>query len=150
MIRRMMRSDVPDAVEMLQALHLESRYADYNFDRQKVIDLCHRLIADPQGIALRSPNGLFLGGVGEAWFGKDLCAYEIVTYVIPASRGTFEGPSLVKAYVRQGFALGAIQITICNTTGVQTARTDRLFEQVGFSRMGGNFIMTSEILEWAT
>ncbi len=85
-------------------------------------------------------HGMIVGFVDEYWFGHDCYAFEYGVFVEPDHRGT-DGVRLIKAYIERAKAFGARDIHIENTTGVETDRTERLFHNLGFAHVGGNFIL---------
>lgn len=144
MIREAQIAEIERLTPMCREMHIESRYAGCAFSEAKMDTLIYRLITSPAGIALVSPNGLLLGAVSEYWFSNEKYAFEYVLYVRPEKRGSLEAVRLIKSYILKARSLGAKEIHIENTTCVETDRTERLFQLMGFSRIGGNFIMTTE------
>jgi GNAT superfamily N-acetyltransferase len=133
--------DLPFISSMCVDMHLESRYSKYVLDLEKVEAKVAALIESPIGIVLVTGNGFLMGGVADFWFGPAKYAFEWLLYVKPEARGSSEAPVLAKAYVVRAKELGAIDVHIENTTGVEVERVERLFTKLGFARVGGNFVM---------
>jgi GNAT superfamily N-acetyltransferase len=133
--------DLPFIAGMAVDMHMESRYAKYVLDVDKTTGLMRDVIQSPEGIMLVTANGFIMGGVTDYWFGPAMYASEWLLYVKPEARGSSEAPTLVKAYVARAKELGAVDVHIENTTGVEAEKVERLFTKLGFARVGGSFIM---------
>jgi GNAT superfamily N-acetyltransferase len=133
--------DLPFISSMCVDMHLESRYSKYVLDLEKVEAKVAALIESPIGIVLVTANGFLMGGVTDFWFGPAKYAFEWLLYVKPEARGSSEAPALVKAYAVRAKELGAVDVHIENTTGVEVEKVERLFTKLGFARVGGNFVM---------
>lgn len=131
---------------MGRAMHAESRYRRLSWNEGKVEALFRKILLSPNGIFLVSENktgltGFLFGSVAEYYFSDDKYAFEFVLYVKPEHRGSRGAIELTKAYIEQATSLGAREIHIENTTMVETERTEKFFERMGFRLIGGNFIM---------
>lgn len=133
--------DLPQILGWCQDMHAESRYSKYVLDLDKLERKIATLIEAPAGIVLITANGFLVGSVLEYWFGPAKYAAELLLYVAPEARGSSEAPTLVKAYVERAKALGAVDVHVENTTGCDVEKVERLFSKLGFTRVGGNFIM---------
>lgn len=134
-------ADVPWMVAISENMWHESRYHRTTYDAGKVEALIHFLIDDPHGIVLVTRHGMLFGAVAEYWYGHDLYAAEYVIYVEPEWRRGGEAVALVTGYVDRARSLGCRDIHIEASTGVDTDKTDRFFQRMGFGYMGGNFVM---------
>lgn len=139
--RKATLDDMQDLLDMSQAMHGESRYANLALDLEKLRSLYTRLIESPNGIVLRTANGFLAGGVGTYFFGPATYAFQYVLYVSPEARGSSEAPALVKAYVAAAKDLRVVDVHIENSTGCEVDKVERFFIKLGFARLGGNFIM---------
>ncbi len=133
--------DLPRVLDMCLDMHQESRYSNYALDWKKIREQFVAIMNAPHGIFLITDNGFLLGAVAEYWFGPAKYAFELLLYVKPEARGSSEAPTLVKAYAAAAKALGAVDIHVENSTGYESEKVERLFAKLGFTRVGGNFIM---------
>lgn len=141
-VREATVADLPHLLDLGRRMHAESRYRDYPYSEPKLRGLWSHLIADEDGIVLLSPHGMLFGAVEEYWFSTVRYAAEFVLYVEPEHRKGFEAVRLIHAYEAAARALGAADVHLQNTTGVDVAMTERFFERMGYDRIGGNFVRT--------
>jgi GNAT superfamily N-acetyltransferase len=142
-IRDAAEADIPYLVELGRAMHFESRYARFDFDPAKYATVLAHVI--PQGLTFIAEQdgeviGVFVGVLDSMFFGHDIVARDLLTYVAPERRGR-AGVGLIREYVRRAKALGAADIHIGVSTGLQPERTGRLYERLGFSHIGGGYAM---------
>lgn len=137
-------ADIPVLVEMGREMHSESRFARYNFNPQKYAALLQTVI--PQGVSFVAEEegkvvGVFIGGVAQHFFGDDLFSYDFLTYVAPAYRGRMTGVRLIKRYISIAKAMGIEDIHIGVSAGIATESTVRLYEKLGFTCVGGGYVL---------
>ena len=142
-MRELTLTDVPELVEMGRAMHSESRFARYDFNPQKYAAFLATLI--PQGLSFAAEEegalvGAFVGGRAQHPFGDDWFSYDWLTYVTPARRGGL-GVTLVKRYIKLAKAMGIEDIHIGVSAGIATDRTERLYSKLGFTRIGGGYVL---------
>ena len=80
--------------------------------------------------------GVFLGGIAEEWFTGDSIAFDYVLYVLPEYRNSNIGKELVTIFTEWAKGNGADRIVVGTTTGVQTSKTVRMYESLGFKNLG--------------
>ena len=147
-IREAQHRDIPRMEELGQILWAETpHYKCFNYNPIKVrayIEwmLNHRetaiaIVGEDNGVV----QGGFLGFVQEHFFGSDKQAYDSITFVDPEYRGTLLGYRLMKRYVEEAKARGAKQILLGNTTGINYKSVMGIYKKMGFSQVGGNFVM---------
>lgn len=138
-----------EAVELTswgQLMFEESQFSQYEFDQYKVLGLIKTLVKEPNGIALVAEvDGNVVGGmigvVTEHFFGSTKVASDYAVFLAPEFRKDRTGLYLVKAYIAKAKELGADEITIGNSTGVDFERVATLFERMGFIKYGYNLRM---------
>ena len=138
--------DIPQCLSMGEDMHKESRYRNLSWNPEKVEKLFEKIMESPNGIFLVTENGngltgFLFGAVTTYYFGDDKYAFEYVLYVKPGNRGSRCAAELTKGYIEKAKSLGAKEEHIENTTMVETERTEKFFERMGFHRTGGNYIM---------
>ena len=146
MIRDARHADVLRMIELGQAMHAESKYRCYDFDRLKLANTISDLIVSDRGIAIVAEVdggivGALIGYLAEHYFGNNLAAYGLALFIDPEHRNGMVGPRLIKQYVEQAQVNGAAEIVFANTTGYEKERVGRLFERLGFNHDGYVFSM---------
>lgn len=141
LVRRAIPADVDRMVAMGQAMHAESTCAHLNFNAAKFKNLLLSAAASPNRLALVAASGeqlhgMLLGYVVEYFFGNDKVASDQLVYVAPNWRGTLAAKKLITAYRDWAASLGAKEVGLGTTTGVNTERTGRFYERLGFARVG--------------
>lgn len=144
-IRNATLSDIPSILELSEAMHRESRFKLFDYDKEKVTQLLTTLINNEYGIVIVVDDDGILGGimgiVSEHYFGRDKMASDLALFVQQDSRGTKIAIKLIKEYIVQATAKGAVDICISNTTGYEPESVGRFYQMLGFNRVGGNYCL---------
>lgn len=149
-VREATAADIPALVELGRAMHAESpalRHAPY--DEGKVSFALSQALASAviylHEDAEAKLDGAFVGIVVERWFSRAKVAGDLALFVSPDRRGGLIAYRLLNAYVewcqKNGFAPRDVQLGI--TTGVLLESTARLYEGLGFERIGNIFQLRS-------
>lgn len=139
-------ADRGQLVRLFRRMHGESRYAFLPFDVAKVESVLESYMGEPQrrcGLAAVTGEtviGAVAGYVTEYAFCSELVATDQIVYVAPRSRGTLAAVRLIDTFRRWARSLGAREVVLGITTGVDMRRTGELFERLGFEFAGGNFV----------
>lgn len=141
MIRRGTKDDRGNLLDLGFLMHQESIYASLSWDRAKAgteFDWTLKngiiLVHEPED----RPQGMLLGHVKAPWFSNDKVGYEEALYLHPAHRGPRTAQLMVKYWEDWCKEQGATVLrasTSCGTFGM-----DRLYEALGFSLIGGNYV----------
>ena len=136
-------------LELGKAMHLESKYSNYNFDEVKLGNTISELIEVDRGIALVGEMqgkivGGLLGYLAEHYFGNDLAAYGLALFIDAEHRNGMVGPRLIRQYVEHARDKGASEIVFANTTRYEKERVARLFLRLGFNHDGYVFSMNGK------
>lgn len=138
-------SDIEELILLAAEMFSESQFRQYSFNPQKVADLFIALIDLRQILLVAESDGKiiggFAGGVHEHFFGDLKMSFDYALFVLPEYRASKAGLMLLKRYIEKAKELGAAEITIGNSTGVESDRVIKLFEHVGFVRYGANMRM---------
>lgn len=145
MIRNATLDDLTALAVIGHAMFSESRYSRYNYNVSKVVGLVARLIQEDTGIVVvYEKDGQIVGGVmaelGEHYFGECIIAHDYALFVLPEHRGSTIGIRLLKEYVKQATELGAQEVVMANSTGVDVEMFGRLMKLAHFERVGGVYI----------
>lgn len=141
MIRRATALDVDELVYLAKRMHAESIYSSVTFSPDRMAESALACINSPHGIALIADGGFVLGGVVQPCYSLEWEAFEFGVYVEPDRRGSTLGARLIAAYVQRARELGAMRVTAGVTAGIANASAVRLYERMGFARIGDNFRM---------
>lgn len=137
-IREMSLGDVHHSLSLAADMHQESWFREFDFDVKKALSIWDRKVAQPDRWCLFVAEdddkiiGVFAGCAFEHFFGNDLVATDLILYVDPSHRGGSAAPRLIKTYEQWARQIGAKDIQIGVSTGVNAERTARLFEKLGF------------------
>jgi len=144
-IRPATAADVATIVAIGEAMHDESRYRDpLPWCAPKVTGLLDWLLASDDGLVLVAEAGGaivggFLGMVEDHWCSRARVATDFALYVVPEHRGSTVAARLLGAYITWARDRGAVLVQAGITTGVHVEATSRLYERMGFQRVGNLF-----------
>jgi GNAT superfamily N-acetyltransferase len=137
MLRPIRADDVGLISEMLLALHVESpHYSKVRPDHEYVRTNLTSMIEQPAFIGYIDVDlrGFMFGIANRTWFDSELNAYELLLYILPDYRGTSLAPRLIKQFEIAARALGCIHVRAGTSTQLNTERTLRLYERLGYTR----------------
>lgn len=146
-MRRAAHADVPRMVEMAAAMHAESRYQRFRISLPKIEAFFHRILGDKAFVVLLDGDpvhAMFIGMVSDFWWGDDLESSDLLVYVTPEKRGGMSAPRLIRGYIAIAESMGVSDIKIGVSTGIDTERTLRLFERLGFKSFAANCTLANE------
>jgi len=143
-------TDIAPVIALARAAHAESRFGYIPFSSEKVEALIARIVASPSRsaciLAARGDDlaGMLWCSVGEYHIGSDVLLATIHNLNVQKSlRATLAGGrvtlGLMKRAEAWSRAKGAREVLFHVTSGVETARTDRLMRKMGYEAMGGNY-----------
>lgn len=137
MLRPIKAEDVGLIIEMLLALHVESsHYNKVRPDEDYVHTTLTSMIEQPAFIGYIDSDlrGFMFGNANRTWFDPELNAYELLLYILPEYRGSFLAPRLIKQFEIAATRLGCIHVRAGTSTHVNTEKTLRLYERLGYTR----------------
>lgn len=132
--------DVPRLVEIGRAMAQESpRWRRLIYSAEKVGNTITALLGTADGLVLvYRKQGQIVGGimarVSSNWMSDDRIAQEIALFILPEHRASFAACRLISAMTAWAQIKGARWIEAGISTGVDTERTARLYERLGFER----------------
>ena len=139
MIRPMTAQDIPALLVLGAAMHGESRYANLDFDPQKLWQLGETMLGNPDSwlaVVVERDGcivGFCFGYVAPHFFGNDLTSGDLAIYVVPEHRGGTIGARLVKLYTSWCEAKGVKEPLLGVSAGITPERTGRLYERLGYT-----------------
>lgn len=145
-IRRASLEDIDQMVELGAEMHRESSYKQYSFDRRRTENTLVGIIEDRLGIPLVAEKdgvilGGIVGGVSQHYFGLDMVASELALFITKDERKGRLALKILLAFIDEAKELGADQIAIGNSTGVEIERVKAIYERMGFKHVGFVFHM---------
>lgn len=142
-IRPATENDVGDMGACAMRMFYESpHYRQFSIDAQKVVNMLCWLIDSEDGIAIVAEHdgkivGGFIGSIATHWFGNHRAASDMALFVDKDHRRGRLAINIVNAAIQEAATKGADELIIANTTGVESDRVEKLFQHVGFERLGG-------------
>lgn len=148
-IRNAELKDVIPIVKLAEVMHKESHFSQFDFDPVKLAEYVQTMIEQDWGIALVSEHeseivGGFIGAVWPHFFGNSKQSTDFGLFVHPDKRGGLTGYRLLKEYIRVATEMGAEEVVIANSTGVDRDMVGKLYEKIGFTHIGYVFNMTTK------
>lgn len=148
-LRRAVMDDVWRMVQIGTTMHEESSYRTYGFDPMKVAQtLTYNIKSDAGVSVVAEVDGEIVGGmigyITQHYFGPDKVALDMALFILPEHRKGMLAVRILKAWIEEAKSLGANQISISNSTGVEIDKVKSLYEMVGFKQVGYVFHMGVE------
>jgi GNAT superfamily N-acetyltransferase len=143
MVRNATLDDIPVMLQLAELMHAESQLAPLTFCAEKVEIAMRSMIADGFAMVHEKDgeiDGGMLGYIGEPWYSRVPVAGETGLFVRPDKRGGLAAWYLLSEFVAWAMNRGAKEITLAISTGVRVEETGRLYQRLGFKRVGGVFI----------
>lgn len=140
--------DIEPAIELGRAMHAESWFSAMPYDPEHLRALLPKVIARGFFVVAYEGGelvGFMLAVVAPSWFGPAITTGDLALYVIPEKRGGSLAARMVKRYIDWAMAIGASDITIGVSTGVDPERTGRFYEGMGFTHVGGVYKMRGAV-----
>jgi GNAT superfamily N-acetyltransferase len=144
-IRRPTYGDIPVLIQLGADMHDESAYAFLPYDRAKVQALIVQYVEDSDsrcGLVAESGGCVIgmIGGVAMSYYFCDetLVADEVL-FVTPDRRGGTAAARLIAGLQEWAADRGARELCLSVSTRVQSERTAKFYERLGFSHVGGIF-----------
>lgn len=140
MIRVAKLEDVEEIVRLGYEMHLESRFSCERYDHEKVAKHMASLINGEGVVFVAEHDGGVVGGIAcgvtERWFNDTRVAFDYALFVRKGSRNGIIAMKLVSAFTRWASAFGITTVTAGIVTGVHPDATARMYEALGFDRVG--------------
>lgn len=142
-IRRATEADLPGLVALGRAMHAEApRMRLHAFDGEKVGKVLSFALSSGVIFVYEGPDGVIEGGFAgiltERWFSPDREFRDLAMFVRQDKRGGLAAWRLLRAVIawcqEQGLQPSDVQFGI--STGVHLEQTGRLYEALGFRRVG--------------
>ncbi len=140
-MRRATLADVPKLFELGAAMHAESRYKKFRLNQEKSEAFFASIIDDKRFIVLvdgEPIHAMLIAFVSDFWWGDDTESSDLIIYVAPDRRGGISAARLIRGYVSIAESMGVADIKIGVSSGIDTERTLRFFERLGFQSFASN------------
>jgi GNAT superfamily N-acetyltransferase len=135
--------DIPALVGLAEAMHAEGSFAGMNFTPEILAAYLAQSILQGQFVVVAEKNGeiigAFVGFTYRSIFGHDYIAADDGLFIAREHRGGRLAIQLVKAFVEWAKAQGVKQIRPGVSTGAVGQGAERLYEHLGFERVGALF-----------
>ena len=84
-------------------------------------------------------TGIMVGVVAPYLCGPEVYACDLILYVKPENRGTPAALSLVKEFETWAKEMGAVEVMLGTSTGIDSEKTACLYERLGYSLVSKGF-----------
>jgi GNAT superfamily N-acetyltransferase len=138
-IRGASLDDVDELLRLGRQMHAESEMP-YAFNAGKLRGLIERMLVQPHlGIVLVAERdgaiiGFMGGMVAPHFFSDAMVATDFALYVEPEHRGGMTGASLIKAFEKRAFQLGAWECCPGVSVDINAEQAVELYERLGYKR----------------
>lgn len=143
MIRVATISDMPRLLELGQMLISESALSRFKFDFGKASDSLANIITGGGVVFVAEQDGEiiggFAGGITELWYSREKIGFDYSLFVQPGRRNGLTAIKLVTAFEAWASELGAVELHLGISTGVNIDGTTRLYEHLGYEHIGPLF-----------
>lgn len=144
MIRKATANDLQDIIEMGYRLCDRTPLAHVKRDRPAIAQTLTSCMNSAFGCCFVSQRGGRLTGVivgiaQQYWFSRQRQAVDLMF----TAEHPGDGLLLLRRFVEWGWSVpGVVEVSGAQTSGIEVERTARLYERVGFQRVGSVFSMT--------
>lgn len=127
-----------EAIKLAKNMIAESAFSRRNFNPEKFA----KVLESPDVYFAFYRNdkheiiGGFMGAVTYSFFGDDVIASDFALYIEPEHRGGMGAVRLVRDFESWAIGLGAKEIYIGQSTGVEPERTVQFYERLGYQKVG--------------
>ncbi len=124
----------------------EQTVFDEPFNKLHCLDFLQTFVEDGDYLGYVEKEGELLGIVLATkapvfWNYQSMIVDNLLTYVPKKNRGTWVGIKLIKGMIDWAKSVNATKITISTTSGINSERTSKLYEKLGFKNMGAACVM---------
>lgn len=133
------RPEMFDTVNALaKRMHDEGTFKGNGWNPEKL----RIILAQPNTVCIliRDEDGAYYGGiigaVFEHFFSDDLVAGDMGLFIVPEKRGASAAVKLIRAFEDWARSVGAKEVHLGQTTGVEIDRTRKLYESLGYTVVG--------------
>lgn len=153
LIRPIQPADIPAIIHLGGLMHEESDMRVLDLSPSKIADTCYEIIASQHNepgttpmfgvvaIQKNSVIGMMGGYVASPCYSDDVVAWDILTYVHPAFRGSMAFIGMAKAYAKWARTTAAKLIFLSTSSGINPEKTVDIFKRLGFKPQGGVFLL---------
>lgn len=142
MLVRLCPADEDEVADLLKAGHTESRYRNRPYDEARARAVLRIFLANPATFARGALDadgrivGVMLAELSQPlWWSSERVANMMVLYVRPENRGG-AGLRLILSFKAWAKGSRADRAVIGLTSGIDSNRTSKLFQRLGFTQTG--------------
>ena len=126
-----------DVLRLGKMMQMESGYGEFVFDGGRLLGFLER---SDVYCALARVGGEIIGGIvgciAPHFFTTTLMAKDMALYIDPAHRGGSSAVRLVRGFEQWAKELGAKEVMLGQSTGIEIEKTRRWFEAIGYTVCG--------------
>lgn len=145
-VRAPLEIELPAIITMGETMHKQSAFAHMDFNKGRMLACLSNALEHSDRFFFEvilekqhgSVVGVLWGGLQDNYFGSDVIASDLLLYITEEHRGhTFPAlQRLVANYREWAIKHNARRIFLVSTSGIQPEKTEKLFEFLGFRRVG--------------
>lgn len=136
-IRDLQPGDFEAVMDMLKFLRAESSEYDHVTEEPEYVHAnMHQLWNAGALFGSVCERGCMVGCIGNTWFSRNLEATEQILFVYPPYRGSSTAVRLIQHFEQAARNKGAELLHVGITTGLEVAKTQRLYERLGYALKG--------------
>ena len=145
MIRHATENDIENILKLGKELHNESPVFNvYKWNDEKAKRFVSDLVADEYQCGILAYDGdelvgMILGCIESFYFSNETSLDEHFVYIKEHKRGTKLVFKLIKEWVNWGKQYNVSDIWLKSTTGINSDKTNKLFNRLGFTQIGTMF-----------
>jgi GNAT superfamily N-acetyltransferase len=142
-IRAAQDKDSDEIIELGLRMHKESAYAFLPFECEKLRRLIASYLSDfeSQCGLVAEENDVIVGMLGgyltDYFFCNEKMACDMILYVVQEYRGSSAAARLIRAFRLWAVEHGAREMCLGISSNINTERTGRFYERMGFTHCGG-------------
>ena len=143
-VRRAEKKDVNKLVELGKLMHKESVYSKYAFDEDYIKFYGDYMMDHPDeyGVFMAEDNegevtAMVAGFISKMYFNPEVkIAHDFLLYVHPEKRGGIAAVRVMRAYEKWAKDVGASEVSMGITAGIDNERAERFFSGIGYDPKG--------------
>jgi len=146
-IRPATHDDVSVYVELAKQVHSTTRFKQYDYNEQHIIQQIKSIIDHPKGTHCvfiaendsKEPLGWIIGCIESHFFSEQAIASVINYAVMPEKRMSGAGFKLLTTFRKWAENRNAVELNAGVNSGIDIDKMDKFLRKLGFELTGGNY-----------
>lgn len=129
-----MEDEIEKVFDFMLLMHEETRFSKFKVNKEKAMNQVRECLSN--GFCDFNGECLMLGKAFKPWLSDDLCTSDILLYTKKGSRGKGLAKQAVERYLDWGKKIGAVDISLSQSTGITEKEFENLADSFGLKRIG--------------